>query len=179
MTATNERKSWLNLIKAVDSNGWETDPNQLFEYEVKIETEVEQNIFFSVRGDGENYLAGVTTTATEWVNSNNQTYYYFASGSTITLKIKAGWSVRFLNLDDESEYTIKEVNIPDGYVLESSNSVETLYVDRVLNPATGRYESVAADGYPKTTTFDTVTVSGTINQTNTDYTVNYTNKYLG
>ena len=182
MTAINERKSWLNLIKAVDSNGWETDPDQLFEYEVTITTPKEdEEVFFSVRGGGENYRNDIETDATGWQDATTGNYYYyFTSGSTVSIKVKAGWSTRFLNLVAGTEYTITEVNLPSGYVLDSSESVETLYVDRIPNPdSPGRYISVPGDGYPITTTFDDVTVTGTINQANTDYTVNYTNKFLG
>jgi hypothetical protein len=97
------------------------------------------------------------------------------SGTKIDLYIKPGWSVRFLNLASGTTYTITEVQqgMEPGYVLKSSNSVETWYVGR---DSSGR---IPANGYPKTTDFNVPTVTGTVNQTNTDYTVTYTNEYLG
>ena len=171
LSAVNERVSWLNLTKQVTGDG--APEEVLFEYSITIDEKADTNVFFSVFGDS-NYMPGVTTSATEWLEeSTGRTYYYAPSGSTFTLSIKAGWSIRFLNLATGTTYTITEVaeSVPDGFALEASQSVETLYVGR---DSSGR---IPADGYPITTTFNTLSVTGEVKQTNTDYSVTFTNKY--
>lgn len=181
LTAINERVSWLNLTKVVTGDNVPADA--LFTYKVTITEPVEGNeVYFSVRGGGVNYRDDIETTAAKWVDdTTGNTYYRVASGTEFTLKIKAGWNARFLNLDSDSTYSIEEVEaeMADGFVFDTAQTVETLY----------SAQGVPAQGYPITTTEDTPTengavvegstVSGTINQTNTDYSVTYTNKYLG
>ena len=189
MSAINERVSWLNLTKTVEP-GDDVPADALFTYKVKI-TEVTEGskIYFSVRGGEVNYRDDIVTTNTEtYVDPSTQyTYYVADSGEEFTLKIQAGWNVRFLNLESGSTYTIEEVanQMEDGFVLVNAKAVETFY---------SGYENgnrIVADGYPKTTdseiqqiedttvNLETGVVSGKIHQTNTDYSVTYTNKYLG
>ena len=178
LVAVNERVSWLNLYKEVTGDGAPADT--LFKYNVTITEPAAAdgstpNVFFSVFGDDVSYMPGVETTATEWLDESYnpaRTYYYFPSGSTIELNMKAGWSVRFLNVATDSTYEITEVeaDMAPGFVFTSAKSVETFY--------DGPNKKVA-DGFPKTTNFDTSTVTGTINQTNTDYAVTFSNEYVG
>ena len=178
LIAINERVSWLNLYKEVTGDGAPADT--LFKYNITINEPVAEGedtpyVYFSVFGDGVSYMTGVDTTATEWVDTSqtpNRTYYRFPSGSTIELNIKAGWSIRFLNVATDSTYTITEVeaDMAPGFVFTSAKSVETFY--------DGPNKHVAS-GFPKTTNFDASTVTGTINQTNTDYSVTFSNEYLG
>lgn len=181
LTAINERVSWLNLTKEVIAD--DAPAGALFQYKVTIEEPSEgSEVYFSVRGDGVNYRDDIETTAAKWTDeSSGNTYYRAASGTEFTLKIKAGWNVRFLNLETDSTYSIKEVEaeMDDGFVFDTAQTVETFYSAR----------NTPAQGYPITTTEENATengavvegstVSGTINQTNTDYSVTYTNDYLG
>lgn len=184
LTAVNERVSWLNLTKAVEGEGAPSDA--LFKYNVTItepaEEGSEMSVFFSVRGGGSNYRDDIETNATKWVDtSTGNTYYYAANGSEIWLKIKAGWNARFLNIATGSTYSITEVEeeMEPGFVFDSAKNVETFYSAK----------NTPATGYPITTTETQTTtngavvsgstVTGKVNQTNTDYSVTYTNKYLG
>ena len=186
LVAINERVSWLNLTKVVE--GDDVPADTLFKYNVTINEPVNENsdeemsIFFSVRGGGMNYRDDIETNATKWVDpTTGNTYYYAENGSEIWLKIKAGWNARFLNLATDSEYSITEVEeeMEPGFVFVSAKNEETFY---------SAYR-VPATGYPITTTESETTqngavvsgstVTGRVNQTNTDYSVTYTNEYLG
>lgn len=182
LSAINERVSWLNLTKTVE--GDDIPENALFQYKVKI-TEVSEGaeIYFSVRGGGENYRNDIETSAnvTKYTDpSDNNTYYVVDSGDEFTLKIKAGWNARFLNLESGTTYSIEEIDMDPGFVLDRAEVKETLY---------SAYNEVAA-GYPKeanssgstfedTSVTDKGVINGKIHQTNTDYTATYNNKYLG
>lgn len=181
LTAINERVSWLNLTKVVE--GENAPEDTLFEYKVTITEPVEGNeVYFSVRSSDVAYRDDVETDAEKYVDeTTGNTYYIATSGTEFSLKIKADWNVRFLNLDTGTTYTIKEQEetMAEGFVFDSAQTVETLKIEG----------GAAAQGYPITTTQSNPTdngavvtgstVSGTINQTNTDYSVTYTNKYLG
>ena len=82
------------------------------------------------------------------------------------MKIKAGWTLRFTNLSSGSTYSITEVNLPDGFTFVK---------------AEGRYVKDTADANykedPQTPSANGVVVSGTINVPNTEFYVDYTNKY--
>lgn len=190
MSATNERLSWLNLTKVVtDTSNDGADPDAFFTYTITFNEANENNVYFSVFGDGVSYMDGLNaktvdgdyrygeakTNATETKltdSGRERTYYYIASESELTLSIKAGWSIRFLNLATGTTYTITESDMPDGFEYTGATNVETLYNGRGSDGT-----RTVAEGYPKTTTYDgdRSTVSGTINQTNTDYTITYTN----
>ena len=171
LTAINERVSWLNLTKVV--TGEDAPADAEFTYTVTITQPDGDDIYFSCRGGGMNYRDDLETSA-EKTTVDGNTYYVAKSGEAFTISnLVVGWNIRFLNLATESTYTITEetAEMPDGFAFDSAKSVETLYVGR---DSSGR---IPADGYPKTTNFDDPTVEGTINQTNTDYSVTYTNKY--
>ena len=168
MSAFNERVSWLNIQKVL-ADGAEAagaDPDTLFEYTVTITEPTPADVYFSVRGEGVNYRDDIETSATKTVVGGN-TYYRVASDTQFTVKIKQGWNLRILNLASGTTYSIQETNIPEGFAFQSAQAVETLY----------QAKGVSAEGYPKTTQADGDTVTGTINQNNTDYTVTYTNKW--
>ena len=46
-------------------------------------------------------------------------YYSKEAGAVITVKIKAGWNLEFINLPTGTTYSIEETPIPDGYDLKS------------------------------------------------------------
>ena len=180
MSAINERVSWLNLSKVVTGTGAPADAG--FQYEVTItQPHTGRDIYFSVFGGGVSYRDDLDTTATATI-SDNHTYYVAKSGEAFTISnMQAGWNIRFLNLETDTTYTIEEVtdDMEPGFVFNSAKAVETLY----------QAKGTAADGYPKTvdaakqeiddTTVTDAVVSGKIHGTNTDYTVTYTNDYLG
>ena len=106
----------------------------------------------------------IVTGATREVKDGQATgYWYFASGNTVTVKIKAGQNIRFINLPNDSEYEIVEVedSMDPGWVFSSAES--SIVSDYAATPAE----------------IDGSTASGTIDMANTKYVVTYTNEYLG
>ena len=174
LTATNDRRSNLNLTKEIDdqSDDQGADKDTLFNYTITVndslaETGSADNInsdryvWFSVYDP----VAGATvknieTSAT--AESGNTGYYYVESGSPFTVKIKAGWNLRFINLPNETTYTITET-VEEGWVFEKAEG-------------TGwNYTTEAADDYSVNVSAPTVT--GNIPDSNHSYTVTVTNKW--
>ena len=92
-------------------------------------------------------------------------YYWFDNGETATVSIKDGWYINFNNVARDSEYTIVEptADMPDGYTFIEATTDATNV--QGLAPAAG--------------TVDGITVEGTIDMSNSDYTATYKNKYEG
>ena len=91
------------------------------------------------------------------MDEGNPTGYYYAdSGSDVVVSLKAGDNLRILNLPSGSTYTFTEGTLPTGFKFTSA--VLTTGTDE--NFAGGR------------------TSSGTIANTDTDYTVTYTNQFV-
>ena len=174
LTATNDRRSNLNLTKEIDdqSDDQGADKDTLFNYTITVndslaETGSADNInsdryvWFSVYDP----VAGATvknleTSAT--AESGNTGYYYVESGSPFTVKIKSGWNLRFINLPNETTYTITET-VEEGWVFEKAEG-------------TGwNYTTEAADDYSVNVSAPTVT--GNIPDSNHSYTVTVTNKW--
>ena len=187
LQAINERTSWLNLIKHVE--GDDAPEDTLFTYTIKITEPSEEDFLFSVFGDGVQYRDDLvhSSNVQPWIDpTTNNTYYAVNNDEEFTISVKKEWSVRFLDLETGTTYSITETrsDIPEGFAFKEAKHTETWYVGR---DSSGR---TPAEGYPIVTTkdnsptdngaaIDDVTVTGTINQTNTDYTVEYTNEYLG
>ncbi len=159
--AWNDRRSWLQVEKTVTGDGAPEDA--LFEFKVTINEGKEEDVWYSAYGpDG--IIKDLETSGT--AEDGNTGYYYASSGSAITVKIKAGWTLRFLNLNSGTEYTIEEVesSLPDGFVFDKAES------DTVVDTA-------AEQDDPEKAEVDGSTVSGTINVPNVEFYAYYTNKY--
>ncbi len=162
LTATNTKKSTLDITKEVvdNSTNKEADADQLFTYKITVKDPNAQNnqLWFSI-GDGtshkdvtsENRVSGATAEVD--TNGNTTGYYYATNGSEITVQIKGGENIYFINLTSDSTYEIEEVDIPKGY--ENTN--------------------ISNNGGDVTTTGSKT--SGTIAKANTNYEVDYTNTY--
>lgn len=187
--AVNERRSYLNLTKAVDGaegkDGYSAD--DLFTYTLKLENpngkykgvDTDYNsqyddFWFSAYDP----VAKATVTegfevtggdvAAEMKDGKPTGYWHFSNvenGQEITIKIKAGWNVRFINLVSGTKYEFVETAMNDGY---SFKEIE----------ATAEKNNSAVDYEPTITEADKKIV-GTIEQPNTDYTVTYTNEFKG
>ncbi len=163
LTATNYRRSNLNLTKVVTGEG--APETALFPFTLTVvnskaangsadDTSSDYYVWFSVF-NGANVKR--TTNATEYVDpETGETYYYAPSGSDITVELQAGDNLRFTNLPSGSTYTFTEGNT-DGFRFNKAEN-------------TGEADSTfKANG--KTTT-------GTVeNPGNKTYTVTYTNEY--
>lgn len=94
-------------------------------------------------------------------------FWWFDNGGTVTIYIKDGWYINFNNVGRGSTYTIKELDgdkMPDGYTFViATSSAENKQEGQTSTPATVTNNQA----------------EGTIDKPNTDYKVNYTNKYEG
>ena len=174
LTATNDRRSNLNLTKEIDdkSDDQGADKDTLFEYTITVNNPMastgsagninsDRYVWFSVYDP----VAGTTvknlqTNAT--AESGNTGYYYVESGSSLTVKMKAGWNLRFINLPNDTTYTITET-VEDGWTFENAEG------------SGWNYTTEAADDYSINVVAPTVT--GNIPDSNHSYTVTVTNKW--
>ena len=164
ITAINERRSNLNLTKKVEAGeGIQIPEDALFTYSVKITYPegINDDVWFSimdkdgqfvVNDDDHTYVEGAEQEA-------GASYYHMASGAEITLKIQAGWNVRFTNMPNDTQYEINETAQPDGFVFKSVEA---------------KADNGGADG-----TVAETKVTGTIDKPNNVYTATFTNEFLG
>ncbi len=123
VTATNDLKGRLNISKTVTHSSDTTpNPNQLFTYTIKIDESNDDDVWFSIGNSsgpidvsGENRVTGATV-------GTDPKYYHAASGTEITVKIKGGENIYFLNLAAGSTYEVEEVNVPSAYTCTVTNS---------------------------------------------------------
>ncbi len=163
LTATNSRRSYFELNKAV--NGEEAPADAKFTYNVKITNSManlededvtdDDEIWFSVLSDPSDktsLVKNLVTSATaEMENGEATGYYKVPSGTAFTVELQAGWNFRIINLPTQSTYEVEETTMPQGFV----------------------FESVSAPG-----TKEGKKVTGKILEANEGYIVNYTNKYV-
>ncbi len=168
LTATNERRSWIDLTKTVnyDDNAAQFD-DQIFTFEITVNDISGRDIWFSVMDKATNTLVKaadglVVENANE--EAGNTGYYYATSGSAFKVGIKAGWNLRIINLPSGSTYTIEETDLDSKFEFVKVNYNDTTYVDE---------DGQTVDYVP---TISDKTVSGEIKQTNTKYGYEYVNK---
>ncbi|MBR4394818.1 MAG: VWA domain-containing protein, partial [Eubacteriaceae bacterium] len=167
LTANNVRRSNLNLIKAVvDVNGTPLDDgyfaDMAFTFTINMTDATGEDIWFSVFEDPNDEESIVTeptvTGATAEIKDNEPTGFFSAeSGSTITVVLKAGWNLRFINLQTGSTYTISE-SIEDPFSFYTASCEE------------------ASDG-GFSVDEETHEINGTITEDDTSYTVKVENTY--
>jgi len=158
ITATNIRRSNLNLTKTVvDENDNPAVSGELFGFTITVNDPKDADVWFSVQTDANDtstIVKDLTTNATAEMRNGEKTgFYHAASGSAITVSLKPGWNLRFTNLPNGTTYTISET-AKEGYTFHSA----------VINSG-----DISVNK-------DTATASGTISESNTQYTVTYTNK---
>ena len=172
LTATNYRRSSLNLTKVIGNEGAPEDAEFQFTLnvvnalapEAEPAEDPEHNsdswVWVSVRDkDGNKINDAVVSGATP--SGNNDGWYYGVSGQDIVLNAQAGYSIRINNLPSGTTYTITEGNVPDGFKFDKSE-----------------LEIAEGDGTDSTFTAGQTT-TGTIESTNTLYLVKFTNTYTG
>lgn len=152
LTATNTRRSNLNLTKKVEG----TDPNAdkaLFTYNVTVTDPTGSDIWFSVMDTDGKLVSGANLTTSAEAQTDG--YYKATSGTAFTVAMKAGWNLRVLNLPTGSTYSMEETAMPNGYHYVSAASTTP------TNAVSGQ------------------TVTGAIDAPDNSYTVTYTNQYDG
>ena len=171
LKAFNDRRSWLQVEKFIEETDL-TVPDELFEFTVSLTDPKGEDFWFSVFDPNAetNPVKGLTTTAIAEVGTDgNETGYYHAdSGSSITVEIKAGWTLRFTNLRSGTTYTIEETSLPDGFKFVEA---EGRVVDQTSE------EADQADPIPAEVEEGSMVAFGTINVPNCEFYVDYTNKY--
>jgi len=189
LTAVNDRRSNLNLTKAVTGNDIPADA--LFTYTVKLENPKgkyegaegynpdNDDFWFNIGepvlddqgnpvldDDGNPTYNTVTTDGlVEGATAaSGNTSYHFANvkgGKTVTIKIRAGWNVRFFNLANGTTYEIIESDMADGFVY---TKVE------------GSADNGGTAGTPDNANQK---ITGSIDKPNNVFTVTFTNEYKG
>ena len=159
LKAVNERRSFFDLTKAVEGNAPE---DALFTFKITVDDPREgaDDVWFSVKdgtGDGAQRVMDLEASgATAEVKDGSETgYWYFEDGGTATVKMQAGWNLRITNIKSDTEITVEEV-LEGGYTVKSMEFM-----------ASGELVTESA--------LESNTV--TIEDTNTDYTMTYTNEY--
>ena len=169
LEASNYRRSNLNLTKVVSTAGGQ-DGFFTYTATVKDAYSTDGNVWFAAFKPG---ATGPIKSAdcSDWVISGataedgDTGYWHATNGATVTLKIKAGWNVRFLNLYHGSTFSFEETNMPQYYAFVKAKAENKYpFMDSTLTDDDWR-------------TVESRKVSGTIVEPNNQYTVTYTNKY--
>jgi LPXTG-motif cell wall-anchored protein len=166
-----------------DETDGTVDPDADFLYKITINEANNEDIYFSVFGtNGAQYLTpeqGVivsgNVTPTIMVDNGVEHQYYVAkSGEEFTVNAKAGWSLMFLNLPNGTTYTINEYEMPAGFEFEKEEGSAIEYYYATPNdPSTRTTRPVATN-----MDFDGTVTTGSITLSNTQYRVDYTNKWI-
>ena len=166
LTATNYRRSNLNLTKAV--TGEDAPEDATFPFTLTVNNSKAPNaeptddpehnsdywVWFSIYDTkaGETVTEATVSGAT---GPNADGYYYAPSGTAISVDMKAGWNLRFTNLPSGSTYRFVEGDLADGFAFGKAELT------------TGTDTTFSGDQ----------TTTGTIQNTGTAYAVTYTNDY--
>lgn len=159
LTAINEKRSNLDIVKVSSSNSPEDDE---YEFTFKVTSAESSNpddqyIWFSVvdLNSGSWDPIEVETSATmEVLNGVGTNYYYVNSGlvfengvlvskgagEVFTVIMKNGYSLRIRNVLSGSEFEIYET-IPSNYALTISSTTDTNYTQVGNNKVTGKIET--------------------------------------
>ncbi|MBP3759046.1 MAG: VWA domain-containing protein, partial [Firmicutes bacterium] len=167
LTATNERRSSLNLRKVVDGEDAPDDATFPFTLNIKnslapetAPTEDEDPghdsdwwVWISVRDmsetDDPEQAPPVTDAVVSGATSAGGGWYYGVSGQDIVLNVKDGYSIRMNNLPEGSEYTVTEGDLAEGFRFEnaaiaivdgSGTTTDTFAVDKAAKKASGKIE---------------------------------------
>ena len=202
LTADNYRRSDLNLTKAVV--GEAADPDELFTFKMTVETPLttkevknedgtttmvtnREDVWFSVWDgtqtfvdldvDGctaEVYQEGDTIPEGKQVGDRTG-YFYAASGTEITVKIKAGWNLRFTNIPIGTTYSFVET-VPANYTLDENATKVEAY--EYIVGADGRTTaSTTPTDVESSYTLNAPAMNGTVELGNHTYIATFTNTY--
>lgn len=166
VTATNDRRSVLDLTKEIAAEEDAVDipdPDALFTYTVSVTDADGKDVYFSAQDSSgatveiQNRSPNVTAEVKEGKPTG---YYYVPSGESFTIAIKARWHVRFINLPTGTTYSIAETGKGEDKGFQ--------FVQASAKATNG--------GTPGTVSQETV--RGSIEKTNNEFDVTYTNKWL-
>ncbi len=165
LTATNVRRSDLNLTKTVTGDKAPADAE--FTFNMTVTDPNGDDVWFSVwNGD---YVDALVSGATKEMKDGEWTGFYYApSGSSIVVKLKAGDNLRFTNMPIGTTYSFTETDLPEGFLLTTAEQTKTPLDDAEV-PDPIEADAPAFD--------DEDTFTGTIDQGNQSYAVTFTNDY--
>ncbi|MBR2552647.1 MAG: hypothetical protein IKF05_06645, partial [Erysipelotrichaceae bacterium] len=130
-----------------------------------IDTEAGTCTFINEDGDEE------THPIVEGENKYYTGYFYATNGAELTMKIKAGWNVRFLNVYHGTTYSFEELvdQMPEHYEFVKAEASTQYEIIRESNKI---WNDIDAEN-------PSPIVTGTIKEPNNNYTITYTNKVDG
>ncbi len=155
LTATNYRRSTINLTKTVESKTeGVTAPDKAFSFSGTVTDPTGADVWFSVEDAEGKLVRDLTTSATAEVKDGAKTgYYYIVSGANLTFSLKAGQNFRIINAPKGMTFSFTESDtMPKGFTFDS---------------ATGTNGATVSGK----------TVSGEVTQSNTTYEVSFKNDY--
>ena len=204
VSAYNERKANLNLMKTVTGNADAAPDDAEFEYTITVnnshasegsasDLDSDYWLWFSVYDTiNRRTVSGddLTVSGTGLEGPNTDGYYHIPSGNTITVKLQDGWNLRFTNLPTGSTYVIEESSdMEPGFVFDSIDDTTTFQVAELPDGAVAigndqySYDGViytkSGDKYQATYTAPVtgMKVEGKIVSPNASYQVTYKNEY--
>ena len=134
----------LTITKTV--NGNMGDRTQAFEFEVVFNAPANKTVKSSISVSGDH---GAVT----GVNLDEYNTFTFEKTATVNFTLTHGQTMNFLNLPEGVTYTVKEINVPEGYktYINDADTTATATEGTISNTAvTISYENVNGD-----TTIDT------------------------
>ena len=117
--------------------------------------------YYTYTRNGEDQHARAADDGTGETHKIYTGFYHLPHGNAVTLKLRAGWNVRFTNMPNDTTYEFVETVMPDGFVFKTAEGATD-------NGAT-----------PGALVENTQKVTGTIDKPNNQYTVTYTNTCVG
>ena len=179
LKATNNRRSYLNVTKKVDEENAPADAEFSFDMNVvnsrasegsAEDTDSDYWVWFSVYDTINNVTVSgddLTISGTDLQGPNSDGFYWIPSGNTVTVGMKKGYNLRFLNLPTDSTYSITE----SSTMPEESFSLESITGNRHYKDEDEVERDEAAG------TKSDFGISGTIEYANSNYTMTFDNKY--
>lgn len=167
LTATNTRRSNLNLKKVVVGDAAPEDAE--FTFSIKVITPPTyydpqgEEVWFSVRDADNNTVKDLEVTGAT-PEEGDTGYFHCANASTFTVKMKADWNLRFTNLLTGTTFEITETDLPENFRLQEEGIT-------IAPEETEEDDQAVIDE-------DSKKISGTIIQGNETYQVTYTNEYV-
>ena len=193
LKAYNNRKSYVEFNKKVTGDAPE---GKEFDFTFNIHNvigtnETDSDVWFSVcdtkvdptcKSDA-SIVVDITTNATpEYAKDDDgnvtdtKTGFYYAKRDTdITVKLQDGWNLRAINLGTGSTYTISENGVTTGTEMSDLNSSNPKYfrLDKI------ELDTSLAEGEDDGATIGETSISGSVVQPDTSYSITFTNDYPG
>ena len=196
LTAVNHRRSYLDVVKTVTGN--HVPEGDEFDFTMTVnnanadtadpdDTNSDAWVWFSIWDTSANAMVtdpnAATATGLRWqlndetvvttkpAAANFNGYFCVRSGTTISVNMQNGYSLRFLNLPEGSTYTIAEGTLTnDGYTFVSIEGSKSYDAD--MNSTTT--DDWTTDAYG---TVNGQSITGTIDRVETAYKVEVTNQW--